>query len=183
MTKLINNLQEIDDREGWVLANIQSIKLRHNPLSDVTISPFIGLILRNSQNLKRLDLSFTSCHRPTFLIKADRDLAIEKLLLTSTNVQGKDVVSFISRLPRLKYLGLGALGAGAGASLSMLNSSAMTLSDNDLRALSDALLVTCPLLERVDLVQNTKLGLFNDMEDGLSSLAWAKVRFVGGGAR
>ncbi len=99
---------------------------------------------------------------------------IEKLALTSTFISGKNIVQMVERLPKLKILTLGALGSGPNASSSASNSSAMTLSDDILRGLTDAL-QACPELENVNLVQNTKLGLIKTRD---SSIAYF-IRLVG----
>lgn len=104
--------------------------------------------------LERIDLSFTLLRR---LPENLNILPLEKLSLTSTFVPNKDLVALISGLPRLRILNIGALGVKAGTSSSITTSTAMTLTDDALRQLTDAL-KNCPLLENVNLVQNSKLG-------------------------
>jgi len=83
---------------------------------------------------------------------------IEKLSLTSTAIGGVDVVALISSLPHLKSLALGALGGGQGSSVSIGNTSAMTMTDQMLESLTDVL-KDLEQLEKISLVGNTKLGI------------------------
>ena len=108
-------------------------------------------------NLERLDTSFT--YIKNLVIPAGKRL--EKLLVTSTKIPIVDLVTAVEGLPRLHTLAAGALGGGQGSTAAVANTTAMTLTDDGLRALTDALSVRDPgvELERVSLVGNTKLGL------------------------
>ena len=64
-------------------------------------------------------------------------------------------------------IALGALGAGRGLAASISNSSAMTMTDQTLRDITD-LLENCENLERVILVGNSKLGLTGRRDGALA---------------
>jgi hypothetical protein len=130
------------------------VKLRQNSLSDVSLASFISLC----PDLKRLDISFTSIRRPLPLLKGDIIRTLEKLSLTSTGVASADILAIVSLLPQLKTLSLGALGGGQGSTVAIGNTSAMTMNDDTLDALTD-ILAGFQHLENVNLVGNTKLGL------------------------
>lgn len=142
------------------MLQLKSLKTRHDNLSDASILP----VLQHCQLLERIDLSFTLLrHLPENL----NALPIEKLSLTSTFVSSKDLVTFVAGLPRLRILNIGALGVKAGTSSSISSATAMTLTDDTLRQLTDAL-GNCPLLEAVNLVQNSKLGMTKRSDSALS---------------
>jgi hypothetical protein len=99
---------------------------------------------------------------------------IEKLSLTSTAVSSVDIVALISSLPHLKSLALGALGGGQGSSVSIGNTSAMTMTDQTLESLTDVM-KDFGQLETISLVGNTKLGVTSR---GGSALEYF-IRWVG----
>ena len=105
-------------------------------------------------NLRRLDLSFTQVKHP---ILPTANL-LEKLVLTSTKIPSRELVTMISSLPHLKSLAIGAMGGGQGSSAAISNSSAMTMTDDTLRSLAE-ILEQRPEMERVNLVGNTKVGM------------------------
>jgi len=117
----------------------------------VALSPLIAMC----PALERIDVSFT-------LLRHIPDLPevppLEKLSLTSTYISSSELVELVRRLPKLRVLSIGAMGVKPGTSTSIMNSTAMTLNDEALRELTDAL-SGCPEIESVNLVQNTKLGL------------------------
>ncbi|KAL5494902.1 hypothetical protein ACEPAI_364 [Sanghuangporus weigelae] len=132
------------------LRNLKTLKLRHNTISEIAIAPF----LQRCTHLERLDVSFT-------LLKHIPDLPaapfIEKISLTSTFLPGKELVELINHLPHLKVLNAGAMGVKAATTSALSTSTAMTLSDDILRHLTDAM-QGCPMVQSLNLVQNTKLG-------------------------
>ncbi|KAI0639336.1 RNI-like protein [Trametes polyzona] len=143
---LCHALSATDD---FQLPNLRSLKCRQTALSDAVLNPILAIC----PNLERLDLSFTLIKRP--VLPAGNML--EKLVLTSTKNSSADLLAMVSPLRRLKVLAIGAMGGGQGSSAAISNTSAMTLTDDTLRSLTDAL-EACPDLERVSLVGNTKLG-------------------------
>ncbi|KAI0669965.1 RNI-like protein [Trametes maxima] len=136
--------------ENFQLDHLHSLKIRQAALSDAVINPFLAIC----PNLRRLDLSFTLVKRP--MMPAGR--LLEKLVLTSTRISSSDLLAIIAPLSKLKVLAIGAIGGGQGSSAAISNTSAMTLTDETLRSLTE-ILVGCPDLERVNLVGNSKLGL------------------------
>ncbi len=105
--------------------------------------------------LSRLDLSFTHVqHLPQIEVPPP----LQKLLLTSTRVDVSDLALMLTRLPLLKKLHLGALGAGAQGSSIPVNSSALTLTDSALMQLTTVLSENCMDIEDISLAQNSKLG-------------------------
>jgi len=148
-SKILTGLAEYDD---FKLRNLQTLKLRQTSLSDSSVHSFVSFC----PNLRRLDLSFTPIRRP-LLASLNMPLLV-KLSLTSTQVASADLLTIISLLPRLKTLSLGALGGGQGSSSAIGNSSAMTMNDQTLSALTD-ILQTFEQLETISMVGNTKLGL------------------------
>ncbi|EJD03572.1 RNI-like protein [Fomitiporia mediterranea MF3/22] len=132
------------------LRNLKSLKLRHDTISEAPIVSF----LHHCTKLERLDVSFTLAkHVPDLPIAPP----IEKLSLTSTFIPGKELIELVTRLPRLKILNIGAMGVKAATSTTLTTSTAMTLNDDVLRLLTDALAGCCSL-QSVNLVQNSKLG-------------------------
>ena len=131
---------------------MKSLKFRLLGLSETSVYAFIA----RCPNLTRLDVSFTRIHR---LLPSTVTLpALEKLSLTSTALSGTDAVSLINTLPNLRTLYLGALGSAQGSSSSIGNISAMTITDDTLRLLTD-IISNFEHLEKFSLVGNTKLGL------------------------
>ena len=129
-------------------------------MSDASLHP----ILHSCSQLERLDLSFTLLqHLPSDIATP----ALQKLSLTSTFIPSSDLIDFVKRLPALKILNIGAMGVRPGSTTSIMNSTAMTLTDDALRQLTDALR-ECAGLESVNLVQNTKLGTTKRHDGALS---------------
>lgn len=145
-----------------VLRNMKNIKFRQLGISETSIYPFIF----RCPNLKRLDVSFTHVHRPPSSTTVFVPF-LEKLSLTSTMLSGTDVVSLIAALPKLQTLYLGALGGGQGSSASLGNISAMTMTDEILKALTDAI-ANFDRIEKISLVGNAKLGLTSRGDGPLS---------------
>lgn len=77
------------------------------------------------------------------------------------------MLAFISELPQLKTLSLGALGERQGSSAKMGNASALTMNDDTLLRLTD-ILTNFQHLEAVSLVGNAKLGLIGRPEGVMS---------------
>lgn len=111
----------------------------------------IDYALRIFPNIERLDVSFTALTHLS-LINDMQPPRLQKLCLTSTAINSKDLVDVVSQLPALRYLAIGALGAGL-----ITNATAKTLTDDDLRRLTD-ILERFSNLEKVNLVGNPKLG-------------------------
>lgn len=159
--RILSTIQrDTADESALPLQHLKSLKIRHDNISDATILP----ILQHCRMLERLDLSFTLLRH---LPDSTSELPIEKLSLTSTFVSSKDLVALIAGLPRLKVLIVGAMGVKAGTSSSVATATAMTLTDDALRQLTDALR-NCPLLESVNLVQNSKLGMTKRSDSALA---------------
>ncbi|KAH9898467.1 RNI-like protein [Cubamyces lactineus] len=135
--------------DGFQLPSLRSLKLRQAALGDAVLNPILAIC----PNLERLDLSFTLVKRPVL----PTGHLLEKIVLTSTKIPSSDLIAMMSPLTRLKVLAVGAMGGGQGSSAAISNTSAMTLTDETLRSLTD-ILVGCPDIERVNLVGNTKLG-------------------------
>lgn len=136
-------------------------------MTDASIHP----ILIHTPRLERLDLSFTLLYHIQF---QQPILTLQKLSLTSTFISASDLVNLVSCLPSLKVLNIGALGVRPGATTSIMNSTAMTLTDDALRQLTDVLL-DCPHIESINLVQNAKLGSTKRQDSALAYF----VRHVG----
>lgn len=139
--------------QDFKLLNLRTLKLRQTALSDASLNLFISLC----PNLKRLDLSFTLV-RHLSLPKTLNVSLMEKLSLTSTSITSVDLLALVSLLPQLKTLSLGALGGGHGSSVAVGNSTAMTMNEDTLAALTN-ILKDYQHLEDINLVGNTKLGL------------------------
>ncbi|KAL4250557.1 Leucine-rich repeat domain superfamily protein [Abortiporus biennis] len=142
-----------DDTEGdtFYLPNLTNINLRQLSISDFDVNQ----VLTRCPNIQKLDLSFTPIHHPPLLLTPHPNL--EKLSLTSTQISSADIISILTGLPNLKSLSAGAIGGGQGSSVAISNTSAMTLTDQTLREITD-ILVEYNQLESVSLVGNTKLG-------------------------
>ncbi|KAH7883760.1 hypothetical protein F5I97DRAFT_1895343 [Phlebopus sp. FC_14] len=147
--KLLSGLSQ---HHNVVLSNLHTLKLRQLSLSESSIYPFIS----RCPHLRRLDLSFTHIRRPPSPDTTSL-LSVEKLSLTSTMISSVDVISMISALSDLRTLSLGALGGGQGSSVSISNTSAMTMTDEALRTLTNEL-EKHGHLEKISLVGNSKLG-------------------------
>ncbi|KAH7915367.1 RNI-like protein [Hygrophoropsis aurantiaca] len=144
------------------LEHMHTLKFRQNALSEASIYPFLSLCL----NVRRLDISFTLVHRSLSSTTLPL-INLEKLSLTSTMVSSVDIVALMPHLSNLKKLSIGALGGGQGSAVSIGNTSAMTMSDQTLQALTD-ILESFERLEDVNLVGNTKLGITSRGNGALS---------------
>ncbi|KAI5121816.1 hypothetical protein M0805_003252 [Coniferiporia weirii] len=149
------------------LRRLRSLKLRHNDVSDASVSFF----LQNCPALERIDVSFTRLKSMSNLPIGPR---VEKLSLTSTFISSEGLIESVRHLPLLKILNIGAMGARPGSSTSIMNSTSMTLTDNALQLLTDALR-SCPALETINLVQNLKLGMTKRHDSALAYF----IRHVG----
>ncbi|KAF8634002.1 hypothetical protein AX15_001176 [Amanita polypyramis BW_CC] len=140
--------------QGTILINLRTLKIRQTQLGDTSISFLINLC----PNLQSLDASFTLLKRPASLISTPHVPPLQKLSLTSTSILPRDLAPVLSLFPQLRTLSLGALGVSHGSQASIGNTSAMTMDDAGLGAVTDALAdIVC--LERISLVGNTKLGM------------------------
>ncbi|TBU65000.1 hypothetical protein BD310DRAFT_296609 [Dichomitus squalens] len=131
------------------LPNLRSLKLRQASVGDASVNPILAVC----PNLRRLDLSFTPIKHPVL----PSGKLLEKLVLTSTNVSGNELVSLVTGLPGLKVLSLGAMGGNEFTTATISQESGTTITDDILRAITDAL-EDCHALERVSLVWNTRIG-------------------------
>lgn len=134
---------------------LHNLKLRQLALSDTSVQPFLA----RCPNLKRLDISFTHVRRHPFEVHTVPPL--EKISLTSINMQATDLLALMSLLPELRTLSVGALGSGQGSSAALGNSSAMIMTDEVLVRLT-GVLENFENLEKVSLVGNAKLGLTSE---------------------
>ncbi|KAJ7169603.1 RNI-like protein [Mycena filopes] len=145
-------LDALVDSSPFVLHKLHTLKLARLAISDTTFNEIIPMC----PALRRLDISFTSVRRPLLSLGGDQSLPpLEKLSLTSTPTSNADLMALLPRLPGLKTLAMGALGASP-RSIAAIDSN-MTLTDS-------ALLTVVPLLashklESVSLVGNAKLGV------------------------
>lgn len=149
--------------DNFSLPVLRNLKLRQTSISDAALSP----ILKLCPALQRLDLSFTLIRHPPSLLAESRIPALQKLSLTSTAVSTADLINILGLLPDLHTLALGALGENRGSRASIGNSSAMTMTDEALRSLTDVL-ASFHHLESINLVGNTKLGLSSKVDGALS---------------
>lgn len=142
--------------------SLRTLKLRQTSLSDASVSNFLA----RCPNLQRLDLSFTLVQHLPLLLSNAQSPPLQKLSLTSTAVNSADLLKAIQSLPRLRTLSLGAMGINRGSQASIGNSTAMTLNDDTLRALTD-ILQAFVHLEDISLVGNTKLGSSSKVDSAL----------------
>jgi len=151
-----------------ILRNLRSLKLRYNSVSEASISS----ITERCTNLERLDVSFTRVKRAPQISDPS---SIVKLSLTSTFISGAELVDLVNRTSKLRILSVGAMGIKAGTSSgAAMSTAAMSLNDDALRRLTDALL-NCPDIEVINLVQNAKLGTSSRHDSALAYF----VRLVG----
>ncbi|KAL4068223.1 hypothetical protein V8B97DRAFT_870036 [Scleroderma yunnanense] len=148
-TKLLDRLSCTPD---IVFKNLRNLKLRQLSLSDASVQPFLA----RCPNLRRLDISFTHVRRHPFATNVN--LSLEKISLTSINMQATDLIALVAMMPDLRTLAVGALGSGQSFSAAMGNSSVMNMTDESLARLTDVL-EGFESLEKVSLVGNSKLGL------------------------
>ncbi|KIY45387.1 hypothetical protein FISHEDRAFT_28171, partial [Fistulina hepatica ATCC 64428] len=156
-SKLLVELAKLED---FSFAQLRTLKLRQTNLSDVSLSPFVGLC----PALRRLDLSFTLVRRPSSLFNSPLDL--EKLSLTSTNVSWSDLPALVARSPSLRKLAMGALGQNQMAGRSGMNMT--TFTDEALASLTKAL-ADKDVLDTIILTGNAKLGLGSTTQRSLRS--------------
>lgn len=141
-----------------MLKNLRSLKLRYNMVSEASISS----LTEHCTKLERLDVSFTRLKHVPHISEPS---LIVKLSLTSTLISGAELVDLVRRTPKLRILNIGAMGVKAGTSTqAAMGSAAMTLNDDVLVQLTDALL-DCPDIESINLVQNAKLGALTSRRD------------------
>ncbi|CAL1695972.1 unnamed protein product [Somion occarium] len=158
---------DLDETSEFVLPNIKSLNIRQMPLSD----PVVNQLLAVCPNVERLDVSFTYVRHPPLLLN---NKSLQKLSITSTRISPAHLLTITSDLPNLKSLSVGALGGGQGSSAAISNTSAMTLTDQTLRDLTDRL-EECHQLEHVSLVGNTKLGSLGRKDSAIADF----IRRVG----
>ncbi|TFY56405.1 hypothetical protein EVG20_g8934 [Dentipellis fragilis] len=166
VAKLLAALPLDDD---YSLPALRTLKLRETSITDTTLN----VLLPKCPNIEHLDLSFTGVRHPVFLTGTLQP-SLEKLSLTSTAVSSNDLLAIVRNLPKLSILAIGALGGGQGKASAIGNTSAMSLTDDTLRDLTEVL-AGLDGLESVNLVGNTKLGLGSRREHALSEF----IRRVG----
>ncbi|KAJ6519547.1 RNI-like protein [Mycena sanguinolenta] len=133
------------------LPNLRTLKLARLSISETSLNALLPLC----PALRRLDISFTAVKHS--LVTSDDAYPIptlEKLSLTCTNTSNPDLLALLPKLPGLKTLALGALGASP-RSIAAIDSG-MTLTDSVLPKVVAAL-ADCTALESVSLVGNIKL--------------------------
>ncbi|GJE86055.1 LRR-repeat protein [Phanerochaete sordida] len=144
---------------------IRTLKLKMTPITDQVLNTFLELC----PEIRRLDVSFTGIRRPAALL---RTTTLEKLSLTSTAVTSADLLKAGAGMVELRALSLGALGRTGGSSIAVANTSAMTMTDDTLKKLTN-IMMSCKFLRSISLAGNTKLGTVT----GLSLTGF--VRHVG----
>ncbi|KAJ7275321.1 hypothetical protein B0H12DRAFT_1086750 [Mycena haematopus] len=133
------------------LPSLHTLKLARLSISETSLNALLPLC----PALRRLDISFTAVRHS--LLAADDAYpipALEKLSITSTSTSNADLLALLPKLPGLKTLALGALGASP-RSIAAIDSG-MTLTDSVLLKVVAALR-DCAALESVSLVGNIKL--------------------------
>ncbi|KAF8641238.1 hypothetical protein AX17_000872 [Amanita inopinata Kibby_2008] len=145
------------------LPNLRTLKIRQTQLGDASITALIN----RCPNLQSLDASFTLLKHPTALLSPLHVPPLQKLSLTSTLISPHDLCQLLPLFPNLQTLSLGALGASRGSQASISNTSAMTMDDRTLRAVTEAI-AFFPHLEHISLVGNTKLGTTTKTDSALA---------------
>lgn len=153
--------------EGFKLNELHTLKLRQTSLSDSSLTFLITLC----PNVKRLDVSFTLFRHPSPLLTDSQAPPLQKLSLTSTAVSCADLVAILALLPGLQTLSLGALGVNRGSRTAIGNSSAMMMTDEALRSITDVM-EPFKHLQDLTLVGNTKLGTGSRVNSALSSFVY-----------
>ena len=149
MAKIWKELH-VSESSDFALPNLRTLKLRQTFVTDVSVATFLILC----PNLRRLDLAFTGVQHPApLLTKVD----LEKLSLTSTKITSTNLLKILAGMENLQTLALGALGRGGGSAVSVSNTTAMTMTDDTLRKLTNVL-AQLSHLEHINLAGNTKLG-------------------------
>jgi len=164
---VVSKLWAVLDVSEFRLPNLKTLKLRQTAVTDASISQFLLVC----PNIRRLDLSFTAVRHPPLLLTAQ---SLEKLSLTSTWITSSNLIQILSNMSGLRTLALGALGAGRGLSASISNSSALTMTDQVLKDITD-ILSSYESLEKVSLVGNSKLGMSGRKDGALADF----IRRVG----
>lgn len=131
---------------------LHTLKLRQTALSDVSFNA----ILPCCPNLRRLDMSFTRVRRLSDSA-LDSFHALEKLSLTSTDINRVYLSRILLHSPNLAVLNIGALGSNRGQAPSLGNTMALTMTDDYLDALTK-ILETNLHLTSLSLVGNSKIG-------------------------
>ncbi|KAI0348602.1 RNI-like protein [Trametopsis cervina] len=134
---------------GTQLPNLRTLKIRQTSITDASLSVALAVC----PNIRRLDISFTGV-RHAGPLTAD---TMEKLNLTSTKHATRDLFKVLNGMKNLKSLSIGALGRGEGTAAVVSNTNAMTLTDQDLTALT-LVLQTRKSLESISIAGNTKLA-------------------------
>ncbi|KZT06901.1 uncharacterized protein LAESUDRAFT_652672 [Laetiporus sulphureus 93-53] len=157
----------LSTHEGLCLTNIRTLKLRQTSLGEAALGPFLSIC----PNLQRVDLSFTLVRYPSQLLAGK---PLEKLSLTSTKVTSNELVATLPLFPKLITLNIAALGGGQGSSAAISNTSAMNMTDQTLRDITNVL-AGFTHIERVNLVGNSKLGITGRRDSAIAEF----VRRVG----
>ncbi|KZT35383.1 RNI-like protein [Sistotremastrum suecicum HHB10207 ss-3] len=148
--------QNLKDENIGEMPSLKTLKLKLNRISETYLLP----LLRYLPNLETLDLSFTNITHMPVGLPNNPSPPLRKLNITSTVITGTQLVAALKPFRTLRKLSIGALGAGLGSSARM-NSSAMVLTDANLRELTD-ILAECEDLAEVSLVSNIKLGVSSE---------------------
>ena len=130
-----------------------ALNVRYNSISEATVIP---LLKKCVDTIKRVDVSFTLVTGK--LWSSLQNPCLEKVSLISTLVIDTHLLQLLHYAPNLRILNIGALGSRSHSSTSLQLDSQLTLNDEMLRKLTEAL-EHCPNIENVNLVQNAKLGL------------------------
>ncbi|KAF8349903.1 RNI-like protein [Amanita rubescens] len=147
---------------GTKLVSLRVLKVRQTQLGDPSIKFLVDLC----PNLQSLDVSFTLLKRTDSLLSPSHVLPLQKLSLTSTSIVPHDLAQILPLYPQLQILLLGALGSSRGSQASIRNTSAMTMDDAGLRAVTNAL-ANFAHLDHVNLVGNAKLGVTSKLDSAL----------------
>jgi hypothetical protein len=147
---------------GTKLVSLRVLKVRQTQLGDTSIKFLVDLC----PNLQSLDVSFTLLKRTDSLLSPSHVLPLRKLSLTSTSIIPHDLAQILPLYPQLQILLLGALGSSRGSQASIRNTSAMTMDEAGLRAVTNAL-ANFAHLDHVNLVGNAKLGVTNKLDSAL----------------
>lgn len=153
-------MQSVDP--GTKLISLRVLKIRQTQLGDASIKFLVDLC----PNLQSLDVSFTLLKRTDSLLSPSHVLPLQKLSLTSTSIIAYDLAQILPLYPHLQILLLGALGISRGSQASIRNTSAMTMDDAGLRAVTNAL-ADFAYLDHVNLVGNAKLGATTKLNSAL----------------
>ena len=161
------------------LTRLRSFKIRHTQISAASLNPFIQKL----PLLRRLDVSFIPLRTIFHQHEPLPYPPLEKLSLTSTPMPSPPLLQALSRLPHLKVLNLGALGASAktvrGHSFGGSSDTGRTITDQILYQVTDILADQCHQLESVSLAGNTLLG--RSVQYFVEAVGWKlKILNLGG---